>query len=311
MQIKIIYIFYKLINSLIWNFCKLQRLSPCIFYYKKSAKISKLNTIVVDLNSINTHLGDRLFFFPLINFFQQNNIQYFVKCDLLTVEIFHAIYNYNFNIYSYGKNIIYVIPKWDFLNNLSNIKNSLFIDFTDYKCEHKITSQLIYSFAKLFELIPSSNSSLLPPFLKNKQDSSSEKIIIYSNYVNSGNFRISKKLKYLMTSCLHEFLVLNMTVFHIGSKEDKLKDNSETYNIHFLDMRGNVPIINLINMYKSGNVHTTIAYDNFWMHISNIFQVPCYVVFRGRYLKKNVEHHYTYVNNTFEIVDKSNIFYLN
>jgi len=297
---KLFYLIFKLKNELLWKVSGLNSDFP-ILYRSNNTEFLESDIFVIDISSVNTHLGDKLFIFPLIFFFFKNNIKYFVKCDELTSQIYLKIYGHELNFFRnellVGDHWL-VAPKWDFLR-VSKLNNkNIYIDFSDVNCNYKVSHQLIYSFSKMLNLQEFDVENYLP---KKPINNTSANIVIFNNYVDSGWFRLFFIKKLLNNAIYFISKNNNFYIVHIGSNKDKKEDlNSNfSYDLFFLDRRGSMSILDIMDLYEKGAVKLTVSYDNFWMHISNIYNVDCIIQFRGRFSLKNKNHHFSFVNNNF------------
>jgi hypothetical protein len=132
---------------------------------------------------------------------------------------------------------------------------------------------------------------------------------IYSNYIDSGKFR-----KYCINNKSLEIQAVNLKkegykLIHVGSKNDLFNDQS-VYNFIDIDLRGELSISQLIQLIGNKKIKGVVSYDNFIMHLSGIFDKKSFVLFRGRFFKKNIISHIKFINIVF-FTRKNRITYLN
>jgi hypothetical protein len=146
-----------------------------------------------DLSHSSTHLGDKLFFFPLFKKLIDNNIRFKVTDNGSTNEIFHAIYGLNIpndECFFY----INIMPRSSFLSLFYKYKNIILVDFTDVKISNIITLSLVNSFNSLFNLkfidYNLDYGDTKPSKAIKKIIEVDSKYVVFNNYVNSGFFRI-------------------------------------------------------------------------------------------------------------------------
>lgn len=303
------YFFYKIYNNL--NVSLMSKKSyPLLRFYGGSHAQS--NSFYFDLTDKTTHLGDRLFFCPLIKMLIENNCSVKIPLsDKLSFTLLSTIFKCSpiFQECPSEEDII-VIPKPSYLNLKNKYKKMVLIDFLDTTCRMKIANQLLCSFKQKFQLEYKYSP---PPFLgtikpqKIKLDKD-QKYYFFNNYLLSGKFR-----KYfvnqnkLSKKCI-ELKELGYKIIHIGSMSDKKNDHC-VYPFVDQDLRGKLLIEDLSNLVRCEQIHGIVTYDNFLMHLIGVFDKKAYVLFRGRFLSKARRHHFKYVNNTF-FEDESKLIYL-
>ncbi len=303
------YIFYKLINNFYFKFF-LERKSSLIWSFD-SFRPYIAKSIFFDFSDETTHLGDRLFFLAL--FYEINNLGIEIQIsdkDGFTKDLVKKILGLDLKCYSGKNKDITIFPSPSLLRFKNEYKNSLIIHFSDTNCRLKITEQLIKSFSNIFSLRLNSNSLLLS-ITENNQFSFSlknGKYFLFNNYINSGGFRkffVNEKKLYEKAISLKK---KGYQVIHVGSEQD-FSNDSHYYEFIDIDLRGKTTVIDLIDLIQCPNVFGVITFDNYLMHLAGLYKKTAYVLFRGRFLKKNRIHHLKYVNNTF-FEDESKLIYL-
>ena len=121
---------------------------------------------------------------------------------------------------------------------------------------------------------------------------------LFSNYIDSGWFR----KVFLDSSCLDEQAIKlrnqGFKLIHIGSSMDLLGDK-RSYDFIDIDLRGVLEVSELACLANAETVVGAVTYDNFIMHLIGIFNKRAFVLFRGRFLKRNSELHYNFINPVF------------
>lgn len=289
----IYYICYKILN----NFCLKFLLADMPLLMRFSTLKPKLEkNICFDFTHPTSHLGDRLFFVPLIASLYQSGIHVRLPiADIATRQLLSRIYGIilpDADIQNIQYQ--YIFPAPSLLSFIHKYKNLLVVNFTDTSCKNKITEQLIFSFEKLYNV-------RIPPVAFSNYligSKSNGNIYLFNNYIESGRFRkffISEQKLIVKAANLKN---QGYTIIHVGAKHDKESDK-RTYPFVDVDLRGETSIEQLIDMVKSENVVGAITYDNFLMHLVGMYGKIAYVLFRGRFTRKNREHHMLHVNNTF------------
>lgn len=295
------YLFYKLINEAIFFFSKKNAKSPMLSLICGAPKT--LRHIHFDFDHPTTHLGDRIFFFPLIAQLHAKSFSLSINsADKITRALFHRLYGVDPFLDRSDLNIdLVVIPKPSYLNKRGVYKPLLIVDFTDPKITAPISESLVQSFGDLFD------QSLPPPIFLNDSSqygtSSSAMLAddqayyLFSNYIHSGIFR-----KWFLDENRLQLKCVDIKnqgykLIHVGSEKDKATDKKE-YSYVDLDLRGKLSLVQLISLVASPQVNGSITYDNFLMHLTGLFNKKAYVLFRGRFSKSGSAHHFEHVNNT-------------
>jgi hypothetical protein len=243
------------------------------------------------------HLGDHIFFEPLANILNKNFD--FKIMPINSMEFYFDKLGYKM---ADGDDITHadlIITRKEFFDNLENKKNVLYIDLASLDIETYICDDLIYNIANLLNInydkynrpnILSYYNSDLSKFSLDE----GKKYLLFNNYVDSASYRVTKqKQKKLMNFCKSYAKQNNLEVIHIGSKQDKEKDNY-FYEFVDLDLRGKTSIEDIFRLVNSENIVTCISYDTFLSHIFSIYKKESYIIFRGRFTKKA---HNVIVNN--------------
>jgi hypothetical protein len=194
-----------------------------------------------------------------------------------------------------SRNDYQVILKPAYKDLVNSKIKQLYIDFTDTSAKYKISKQLNLQLAQYFG-VKHKNINLIN--YCNKNSSNENKIVIFSNYIDSGSFRKyfidSKKLD---KKCI-EFKKNGYKIYHVGTKADKNSDKKK-YDFVDIDLRGKTSLKEITGYFRDNNDLVVIGYDNFMMHLGLIFNKRVFTLFRGRFLKANHKHHVNYVNCNF------------
>lgn len=311
MYIKLIfYIFYRFANNILFSTRHFINKIPQI---NTLINFSYLNITTIEFNFAdkNTHLGDRLFFFPLILCLIEKNIKVYINTeDKITQSLFYEIYRINLLESLPCINIdAVVITKPSFFSLNVKRNNLIVINFSDFKCGSRLPIQLILSFEKLLNL-----DLNIKPFYYEVIDSyhlleKNDKYFVFNNYIDSGLFRkFFCKQNLLLSKCI-SLKKDGYKIIHVGSKAD-VENDKFYYDFVDLDLRGIITPSELIQIIKSKNVHGVISFDNFIMHLNGLYSKKAYILFRGRFTSKATKFHYCYVNNSF-YENKSLLEYLN
>ncbi len=121
------------------------------------------------------------------------------------------------------------------------------------------------------------------------------KRLFVSPFIASGRFRdlfgIKKRAIIEYAGKMHR--EHGFEVFLFGSRGDNVR-----IGFPYVDIRG-MPIEELIDLVRSGHFVFGIGFDNFWMHVADFFGVEYLVMFRGRFSRFGRLLHFSSVNVSF------------
>lgn len=265
-------------------------------YYKKGEKnLNEVKKILLFFPYYEfMHFGDHFFFEPLARFLIESGFE----VEIMPIEKmkFHFT-KLNYTIGSFDKINEYdlIITRPEFINKTKDFKNSLiFINIAYNSINKPLCSDLVYKLDFLLNINKANKFKAVPLLISEDIDikekfgiNPEEKYVIYNNYVDSASFRITKR----KLERLENFLVKyskdnNLKILHLGSQNDKEQD-SRIYGFVELDLRGKTSLEELINLCNHKSVDSFVGFDTFIMHIFFILRKKTYIMFRGRFLKKN------------------------
>ncbi len=288
-------------------------------YVKSIGKynINSESKIIFDLSDETfVHLGDALFFIPLIIFLSSkcNTFIFIPKSkknfylDLMSdinIEIFDELDNFR-NDFDLLITVPYCLLSENqsiranisvglgHSNSLSNIPYPIYLafQFATYFFEEElisdIESQYFYWSSNLRnkkENIANENS--LPSFTQGSY-------FIVSPFVGSGKFRDFFNLQRSKIIAYAKWLnSIGYTPILVGSAKDNLIIDSD-----WIDLRG-YPLDSIATAVMHNNVKFGIGFDNFWMHYFELNRKKYLTKFRGRLLKKYRDIHFFSVNKSF------------
>lgn len=230
------------------------------------------------------HLGDHLFFLPLIKTFIDSGYQIEVaptaamrplldKLSLPVVSNPVKFNNYDLIISRtelFDKLIHYKVLLVDVARNLSMpICDQLITQFSKY---FVLKKYIAYDFAILKSDNILQQMHLLPKY----------KYVLFNFYCDSSAFLITtKKINSLVAKVKSYALLPGYKVVLVGSKIDKDNDNF-IYDFDYIDLRGQTTVLDIFRLAQSDNVEHYIGFDAFVMHAFSLVHKPSFVVFRGR-----------------------------
>ena len=277
------YILKKLLNKLIFLFFKKTSISEGVFLIGSIHKFKK-SRIVFDLSNPSFfHLGDTLFYEPIVRLLAANCFDVYV-IPIPSMKFYFEFLGYNV-ITKKNKNDFIITSKDMILENFRF--NSLMVDTSNNKIQHRLIDNIKLVFINYLDLktdvssVP--NSPNVNSHIFDKINFKNE-IIVYSNYIDSGNFRVFNRKR----KELHNFLINyandnDLTVIHIGTSKNKLNDKFNYGELKkYIDFRGNTKILDLFFLFNNLNI-IYVGFDNFLMHLGFISESKLYVKSRGRY----------------------------
>jgi hypothetical protein len=278
----------------------------------------KYTDILIDVsNSTYSHLGDQLFYQPLLHHLLQRNVSVKIAPSRAMMDYFRFLYGQKVVVSNAGghhKQSLVIMPFWAYDPN-QNDKNAdlLLVDFTDPGIELYISGWLVSKISNLLGLdqiddfdIGAAPYTKLADYEIKECLPVSEDVVIFNNYIDSGKFRVNGSHQRSLSGCITKFKEKGYTVVHVGSGADLANDPRE-YDFVDVDVRGKIAPLDLISYFYRPNVRYSVTFDNFVMHASVMANKMSYVKFRGRYTHSAREHHYKHVNQAFKTVAGKNL----
>jgi hypothetical protein len=302
------YLAYKIANALLvryWRFRHFQ--SGCLIYPKSQNNKRHLN---FDFSHHTTHLGDRLFFFPVFNMLAKKGVSFSVKDPSgISQELYLAIYGTQLNDAHLKTDGVTVIPHSSLLSAAFRALPMIVVDFY-HSSNIGISDLIVQSFNEYFCF---SNITDQQPLCVNvkqqiKSIQENEKVVIFNNYLGSGKYRkLFLNERRLYKKCM-EYKNLGYKIIHVAGRSDYEPDD-KLYTFVDIDLRGELSLTELIQLFSIDQLAGIVSYDNFYMHLAGMFNKPANILFRGRFLKRNVDHHFRVINPAF-FKDKTKLSYL-
>lgn len=303
---RLMYTFLKLCNLIVGR-VKLSkyRVSSNLFFIKN--KDMNSNKILLYLNnSYFAHMGDILFFEPLLKFLNTNKI----NIDICVPTVMN---NYFYKLgYSVKEDVVfeeyeYIISRSDFYYVLKNKGNLLLVQTTNLY--DKLCYVIINEIAKFFDLPYVEKKAKISKFTNFNEinnifivgiEKDENKYIIYSNYIDSGAiFFNSRKFKLLRLKCL-ELKKKGYKIIHVGTHKDKQNDKKK-YSFIDIDLRGKTTVEELFYLVNLDNVHEYVGMDNFVMHLFFIYNKKVNVCIRTKGSKNRRKEIEKFVNPPFYV----------
>jgi len=280
-------------------------------------KPTELKNVTFDFRHNTTHLGDRLFFLPLLCFLESKSINIRILDESRSAQLLlskltgsqlpqaHA----SAELISEDDSDLVVLPAPSFTTKLYLDKPIAIVDLTDHRTTLRVSDQLLESFGNFLSL--ESKTVDFQPFISNQTAAVYDekgKYFLFSNYVDSGRFRVTQWSLDALAQHAKKLKESGFKIVHVGTQENALEDNTK-YDFIDIDERGKTDISGLIDLVRATNVEGCVSFDNFLMHLTGIHNKRAFIRFRGRFTQKARQHHFQCVNTSF-FSDSNPITYL-
>ncbi|MCC2625922.1 MAG: hypothetical protein K0R14_1795 [Burkholderiales bacterium] len=251
----------------------------------KKPNLPKVQKILFYFNAPEfMHLGDHLFFLPLIKTFIDSGYQIEVDPAVIMRGLFEKlgipIAGENTKLTDYDL----IVSRVELFDKLINHK-SLLVDVAR-NLSMPICDQLISQFSQYFALkrYVAYDFTVLKSYdiLQKMHLSPKYKYILFNFYCDSSSFLITKdKVNRLVEKVKSYANLPGYKVVLVGSPTDKDGDNY-IYDFNYIDLRGQTTVLDIFALAQSDNVLHYIGFDAFVMHVFSLVSKTSFVVFRGR-----------------------------
>ncbi|MGL6099617.1 MAG: hypothetical protein ACRC0G_08315 [Fusobacteriaceae bacterium] len=273
--------------------------------FKKNKKIKKI--LIFLNNSYYAHLGDQLFFEPLLNMLNKNYDV--VISPTKVMQNYFIELGYSVDLEPNFENYDLIITRTDFYSMLKNLDNVLFLKTTDLKkkvCRMFLEEVSLFLNIKDIGLYSDKPQKLLFSEENSFEINKKDKYIIFSNYIDSGSLFTSKKnFQQLEEVCIKRAQEFGYKVIHLGSQKDKENDKKE-YGFVDIDLRGKTSILDIFKIISNEKIIEYIGFDGFIMHLFFIYEKQMHVKVRNKLTKKRMDDIVKFVNPPFEMIDYKN-----
>lgn len=308
MRDKIIYFLLKLKIAIFGNLI-LQKYKWGKNSFYLGEKKEKYNRILIYLNNkYLAHMGDQIFFEPLLQILKKKNIKIDIAVTDGIKEYFKTL-NYNVINDPILNDYELIISRSDFYYELKNYQNIFLIKTTgldDKVCN--VISREVVNFLNIEENYRKykiskyeNKGARVSNLIKKLIEDSETKYIIYSNYIDSGSmFSNKKNFIKLEEFCKEYSRQKKYKIIHVGTKKDKEND-IKIYDYIDIDLRGKTTVEDLCYLISQENIIMYIGMDNFIMHLCFIYNKELHVCIRTKGSQKRYYEIKKYVNPPFEI----------
>jgi len=260
--------------------------------------------VLFDFSHSTTHLGDRLFFLPLMAALQAEGCELLLASnDKLTQPLLDGLLQPPLPMTMARENFsgLVVIQLPSLLDRYKKYASLLAVDFTDPRCDEGIAQQLVKSTSQELGMPLRQDLPLMlkaPAFSSVLPQEDGGSYFVFSNYIDSGGFRKLFVSESVLPRKARELRALGHRIVHVGSARDKAGD-ARHYDFVDIDLRGQMRIEDMPGLLNDPRVQGIVSYDNVFMHLAGLFGKQAFVLFRGRLSRTAYRHHMAHVNNTF------------
>ncbi len=282
-----------------------------IFFLKR---IKNIKNIVFDLSSEKyTHIGDSLFYEPIIKQICNNGFNVEVKVQNHLKNYFQAaghriLTNRDLNYYD-----LIIAPFWLFNNYNSNLKKkTIFLDPSNYAIDEPVTNYFLKKIC-LYLNIHISVKSLRPTLMETSTQifkfDKNKKYIIFNDSIDSGFLGVSQRMKKKLIKKLKSYLKKDVVVLRIGSLSDKKQFPSRLEIDHY-DLRGITSVTDMFQLIGNPNVIGTISFDTAIAHISIMYKKKTVIMLR-RFSTRHKLHIKKTIMPSYNSSEREKIEYIN
>lgn len=251
--------------------------------------LAKAKTVLFYFDSTEyMHLGDHLFFMPLVKVFIDSGYDVEVRTTIVMYDIFKAL---NLNVVEFNKpfeEYDIIISRFELINRLKKYRSLLV--HVSKNITKPISEHIIYECSKYFNLKNYTKPNL--SVFYNRDIFSkfnlpvNKKLVFFSLYCDASSYLLTEAKKSWLLHFIEQYTNdPEYLVVLIGSKFDKLSDK-RNYNFKHIDLRGLTSVMDIFSIVGADNTLYYIGFDAFLMHVFSLFEKHSFVVFRGRITKK-------------------------
>ncbi len=268
-------------------------LEPNLYLFNLDpSQLPKLQKICFELNNSEfMHLGDHLFFLPLIKSFQERGYQVEARVSPAMYPVFKKLgLPVVLELAPYEQYDL-VISRFELMTELSHFKTLLV--HVSQNLTMPICSQLLSSFSRYFDKPLNSRVNFKgltnPEILLKLGLPQNKKLLLFNPYCNSSSYLINRaKKKRLVELVQSHAKDPEIKVVVLGTDQDKIKDKSQFKFEHF-DLRGKTTALDIFELVNNPRTTLYVGFDAFVMHVFSLLGKNSWVLFRGRLTKKQSE----------------------
>lgn len=260
------------------------------------------NKILFELNNSEfIHLGDHLFFLPLIKSLIDAGYQVEINCSPLMFEFFNRLGLPVLSVVPQYETYDLIISRFELIPRLSRFKALLV--HVSQNLSMPICSQLLHSFSICFNTSLNSRENFATfknsNVLERLNLPQNKRLVLFNWYCDSSSYLITKKKKADLIRIAKAYAANpDYALVWVGTKKDKLKEPLINHFQH-IDLRGKTDVIDVFELVNDPKVEIYIGFDAFVMHVFSLLGKKSIVKFRGRLTNKQTEMLSKYHVNLF------------
>ena len=298
-----LYSYIKKAKNLFWLNCLKRNGFILPNLYLSNINISELKTVKKILfffaDEEYMHLGDHLFFIPLIQVFMTAG---FVVEVAPTRVMQPLLQNLGFTIFNIRQSLSdydLIISRIEMID-LFPTHRALLVNVSK-NLSMPICDQLLNDFGKFFYLPEYKKIDYMMFYFGDILDKlklpKNKKIVLFSLFCDASAFMVNKtKVNYLLRFAREYAEKNDCILVLVGTTQDKI---AQPIDCEYIDLRGKTTVLDIFSLVGSNNVICYIGFDAFVMHVFSLFCKSSFVVFRGRLFKHKHEMLKKYHVNLF------------
>lgn len=254
--------------------------------------LANVGSILFELNDPEfMHLGDHLFFIPLVKALTKNGYRVEVHVSPLMYDVFKKLDLPVTSQPSSYSSYDLVISRFELVSQLSKHK-SLLVNVSK-NLTMPICSQLLDTFSKYFkrEFSEAIDTTLFknPLILEKFNIPEGTKLVLLSLYCDSSSYLITSKKREQLLNIVSSYAQdPHYDVVLVGTEKDR-KNHKLSPAFRFHDLRGRTSIIDLFELVNHPRTMLYVGFDSFVMHLFSLAGKNSIVKFRGRISKRQSE----------------------
>ncbi len=255
----------------------------------KRDELCDVKRVLFALNSREyMHLGDHLFFIPLIKTFIDSGYHVEVTATKPMLETFKML---NLNVATNQvkfEDYDLIISRFELIRRLKYHKALLV--HVSKNLTKPICEQMLVEFSKYFKLkdftAPNYGVFHNEKIAEKFKLPQNKKLLMFNLYCDASSYLITQAKKDILLNFVKEYATNpHYAILMVGSKHDKLFDKN-VYDFDFIDLRGITSVRDIFELVSLANVEYYIGFDAFVMHVFSLLKKRSFIVFRGRVTKK-------------------------
>jgi len=258
------------------------------------------------------HLGDHLFFEPLARFLKLRGYDVTIA-PISSMEFYFRDLGFKISDPSGSDEVDLIISKVEFFRSLEKLESQFILfDTASAKILAPLCNDLIDKVSRFLGLEVKSYDPI-PSYVQVLKGvnltvlDGNDQYIIFNNYIDSGSIRSGLGHQEIITNFVIELKrTTGFKVIHTGSLNDLNRDR-KIYGFVDIDLRGKTSVGDLFALCASSRVIYNVSFDGFQMHLFFIRNKKSFILFRGRFLKRNEIYIKSYVNPPFRHSDSRSL----